>query len=281
MSRLSQKRIRESHNRAAFTLIELLIVIAIIGILLTITLPALKVAKRKARDIICRSNLHQWGIVFLTYTKENEDQFWIEKNVWLTGELQGGWMPYLSEFYGNTDKFRLCPSASKPTSPTGGIGTTFTRWGGQIMVNHRFGSDPEKNYGSYGINLWINKVTDTQPGWRGRPDLQWQTTLTKENAATIPMVSDCTWFGTNPDAYNTPGGNPAETRDYWESLPPDEPGNWNRDMARLTIDRHDKAIQMTFMDGSTKKVNLNELWQFNWHRGYPKNHSVRIPWLDP
>ena len=39
------------------------------------------------------------------------------------------------------------------TADNGGIGTTFQRWGpGPIMTAHRFGSDPEKNYGSYGIN---------------------------------------------------------------------------------------------------------------------------------
>lgn len=280
MNHKSQHHIQVRKTQGAFTLIELLVVIAVIGILLTVALPALKKAKKKAQEIICKSNLHQWGVVFLTYTQENDNQFWIEKNVWLTGERQGGWMPYLSSIYGNTDKLRLCPSASRSTSPSGGIGTTFTRWGGEIMVAHQFGEDPEKNYGSYGINLWINKVTNEQPGWRGRPDLQWQTTLISESTASVPMVADCTWFGTNPDEYNTVGGNPAPTKDFWESLPPDEPGNWNRDMARLTIDRHNKGINMTFMDGSTKKVDLNDLWQFNWYRDYKKDYNVKILWLD-
>ncbi len=267
-------------RKRGFTLIELLVVIAIIALLLAILLPSLKKVKAKAQEIICRSNLHQWGIVFLMYTQENDNKFWIEKNVWATGEKQGGWMPYLSSLYGDTDKLRVCPSASKPNGPTGGIGTTFARWGGEIMVIHEFGDDPEKNYGSYGTNLWINKVTALQTGWRGRPDRQWQTTLVKDSTSDIPMVFDCVWFGTNPITLAEGlGGEYAPSIDFWEGLDPTYPNNWGRDMGRLTLARHGKGINMTFMDGSTEKVILNDLWSVNWHRDYERVYDVDIPWL--
>ena len=270
--------------RFAFTLIELLVVISVIALLMAILIPALGRARKLAQSTVCRAHLRQWAAVFFMYTADNDNTFWTEHNVWATGVEQGSWMPMLSKSYGDVDEFRLCPSANKLNGPQGGVGTTFRQWGpGPIMINHQFGPDASKNYGSYGTNLWINSVDPPSTmGWRGQPERQWKK-LQSKYAADIPTVGDCTWFGTNPisirDNSWANGGDPAPSEDWWEQQDPINFGHWGYDMARLTINRHSRAINMSFMDGSTRKVILHDLWSLKWHRGYENVYDIQIPWL--
>jgi prepilin-type N-terminal cleavage/methylation domain-containing protein len=57
----------------AFTLIELLIVIAIIAILAAILLPVLRMAQEKAVRTQCMNNMHQLGVAIAMYAQDNHD----------------------------------------------------------------------------------------------------------------------------------------------------------------------------------------------------------------
>ena len=56
-----------------FTLLELLVAIAIITLLAGLFLPTLRTAKTKVRSLACLNNLKQWGLATALYAGENND----------------------------------------------------------------------------------------------------------------------------------------------------------------------------------------------------------------
>ena len=57
----------KSNKRRAFTLVELLMVIAIMGLLISLAVPAVQLARESSRRSHCASNLRQIGLALQTY----------------------------------------------------------------------------------------------------------------------------------------------------------------------------------------------------------------------
>lgn len=62
-------------NHRGFSLLEVLVCIAVIAVLLALTLPALNAAKHSAERAVCASNLRQINVGFQGYLSDHKEQF--------------------------------------------------------------------------------------------------------------------------------------------------------------------------------------------------------------
>jgi prepilin-type processing-associated H-X9-DG protein/prepilin-type N-terminal cleavage/methylation domain-containing protein len=105
---------QKSCNPLSFTLIELLVVIAIIAILASMLLPALNMAREKAKTIACASGEKQLGLGMVLYQDDNNGYFtpYIDPNNFGNS---GTWGARLNEYVKNVSLF-YCPGMRDQTS---------------------------------------------------------------------------------------------------------------------------------------------------------------------
>ena len=237
-----------------FTLIELLVVIAIIALLMSILMPALSSTKDQVKAVICLSNLHEWGLVMKMYTDENEGLFMPDLG---HGSYAAMSRPELKVYY-KDDKLLLCPMATKTYEA--GARNPFGAWRGDEE------DDPLGNLPcSYGINTWIlsNATANYQTD-----EKMWKTPNVK-GAGYVPMVVDCAGY--------------QNASPWHRDEPPTFDGEFIQDtsfneMRYVCLNRHNEHINGVFMDFSTRKIGLKELWELHWHRNWNPGHDPPPAW---
>jgi prepilin-type processing-associated H-X9-DG protein len=258
-------------------LIELLVVIAIIAILAALLLPALAKAKQKAHAVACLSNLHQWGVIWLTYAGDNNGLF-PAGNTDPNLPPRAEWVGALKAYYGHKPYLLLCPvtgtwqNAAKAGEPEQRV-----PWGDPTATSHGGPTTAfvfDKTYldetdpagrpllGSYGANDWIYSEIKTVVQRRD-PANYWRRLDQMTRTTETPCQGDAMWRGAGPH-YNTPEGH----------RPPQFNGEWQGsqyEMMHFAIARHGKNMQMAFFDGSARKLRPRRLWELQWNPHFDVN----------
>src|SRR2546428_10292373 len=209
------------NTKRAFTLVELLVTIASIGILAALLLTALSSVKLKAQRIHCLSNVKQLALGSFMYASDNSRHAGVE-----TSAFPGGnWMGTLNE-YARVKGILICPSAPlhQPPPPRGNEqGLADRAW-------VRWTSDKKTMFsGSYGYNGWLySDLKLSEPG-----DPKQRQVFTRESAiqkpALTPVFFDENWVDVWPEETDCPWRNLYEGQPM--SVSPDQ-------MGRCTIARH-------------------------------------------
>lgn len=237
---------------------DLIIVLCCVSFLLMNIGAISSSGRKRAKDLVCLSNLHKWGTIFQTYTNNNDGYFYSG----VLGTPGYWWIADLEERYQSYKKNKLwfCPMAKKPYTDEYGVFTptlnVFNAWG--IYNSFRFSADGI--VGSYGLNGYVLDIysgtfesgVPASAGWR-TPDVP--------GAGDVPVFLEALRYDLWP--LETQG--PANYQfSAWS-------GN---NMARCCINRHKGTINCLFMDFSARKVGLKELWTLKWHR----NFDTEGPW---
>jgi prepilin-type N-terminal cleavage/methylation domain-containing protein len=87
---------RKSSERRGFTLIEVLVVIAIVSLLIAILLPSMAAARRSSRRTACQSNLRQIATAWQVYLDQADGYFpqWVTANLNFGGRQGKGLAAY-------------------------------------------------------------------------------------------------------------------------------------------------------------------------------------------
>ena len=231
----------KSTGRSGFTLLEILVVVAIIAVLAAILFPVFSRARENARRSSCQSNLKQIGLGMLQYCGDYDDKLvksWYGSG---NGNWSGGsnatdrykWMDAIQPYVKSEQVFN-CPShAAYPAAPLAPL-----RYGPYHFRD-------AYHFGSYAINsaYWDDADFEKSPAGEGNTSL-----------AEIGDAAGCVWVGDTAAHYEF----------AWETKAPDVQPEVEVDPQGLRyldylVERHPASTVVLFCDGHVKSMKLDAL----------------------
>ena len=218
--------------RAAFTLVELLVVIGIIAILVSLLLPALARTREAANRTACLSNLRQVGAMLALYAHAYHDRIPLGFSGRVKVSVAPGDCNFLSR-RAKTAADAEADQAAAPKSRLVGLGLLLrarllpTGGGGRVMYCPSVAADdPTFGYNTP-ANPWPPTAGQTRTSYSARPTLNSDPREMHPHKAHRPELSVC-WLE---------AGSWSPSRQTWPGLyvfDPEEDAAFRTDMFRLS-----------------------------------------------
>lgn len=250
----------------AFSLIELLVVLAILVLLVAILLPVVTRVRAASRSTKCLANLQQWGQAYQAYLNTNRGAAISE--VPEASHLR--WWEVLAGYNADVRQSLLCPDArdpelgSKPPNPNGtwiARGSATGAWQCASVFANLASARPAAGpdyLGSYAMNVW---TFHHGSGKTPNPYIHFP----PRNPDHIPLLGD------NIFPYSVPGTRDLVPRNLHA---PDK--GLGGGLGGYCIDRHQMAVNLVFLDGHAEHVPLAGLWQLRWSEN-SLSQNVTVP----